>query len=119
MAAGFLTGSSRVPAVAAVVPAILTFVGLTVVYLMGKGKLRALLAGMIVLLFSINLLLGTLLGTVSRDRQEQLETSVAVSEARAEKELAIRKYRSALGLPAVPPKAGTPGADPEKPSPLN
>jgi hypothetical protein len=37
--AGFLTGSSRSPAVSALVPAILTFIGLVVVYMLGKGRL--------------------------------------------------------------------------------
>jgi hypothetical protein len=115
MAAGFLTGSSRAPAVTALVPAILTFVGLSVVYLMGKGNLRALLAGLIVLIFSINLLIGTFLGTVSRDRAEQLSESLEVSKIRAEKEFALRQYRNALGLPAQPPRVALPAASSERP----
>jgi hypothetical protein len=105
LAAGFLTGSSRTPAVTALVPAILTFVGLSVVYLMGKGSLRAIVAGSIVLVFSTNLIVGTLLGSVSRERAEQLSGSAEVSKARAEREFAIRRYRSALGLPPETPKS--------------
>jgi hypothetical protein len=115
MAAGYLTGSSRTPAVAALVPAILTFVGLSVVYLMGKGNFRALLAGIIVLIFSLNILLGTFLGTVSRERTEQLRASVEASEIRAEREFAIRQYRNGLGLPAEPPKSASPAAEFERP----
>jgi hypothetical protein len=115
MAAGFLTGSSRAPAVTALVPAILTFVGLSVVYLMGKGNLRALLAGFIVLTFSINLLMGTFLGTVSRDRTEQLSESLETLKIRAEREFAIRRYRSALGLPPEPPRSNLPAASSERP----
>lgn len=115
IAAGFLTGSSRAPAVTALVPAILTFVGLSVVYLLGHGNFRALLAGIIVLMFSFNLLLGTFLGGVSRERFDQLSLSLAALEISAEKEFALRRYRTGLGLPADPPRRAVPALESDKP----
>lgn len=48
---GYLTGTSRTPAVGAVIPAALTLIGLLVVYLIGKDSHKALSAGMAVFLF--------------------------------------------------------------------
>src|SRR4029077_14610120 len=72
MVAGFLTGSSRAPAVSALVPAILTFTGLLVVYLISKSRVGSTWAGLVVFVFAANLLVGTVLGTASRDRHEEL-----------------------------------------------
>jgi hypothetical protein len=116
MVAGFLTGSSRASAVSALVPAILTFIGLIVVYLIGKGRLRAFLAGFIVFIFSADLLVGTVLGSASRDRHEELLSSVRVQEMKAEQESAIRDYRASLGLPLdVPKPTASVVSPPEKP----
>jgi hypothetical protein len=115
MAAGFLTGSSRAPAVAALVPAILTFVGLSVVYLIGRGTFRGILAGIMVLMFSFNLLFGTFLGSASRDRADQLSSSLAALKRNAEKEFAIRRYRSSFGLPPDPPRLTRPTTESDKP----
>jgi hypothetical protein len=104
MIAGFLTGSSRAPAVSALVPAILTFTGLLVIYLIGKSALRAALAAFAVFLFSVNLLVGTVLGSTSRDRHQELLTSVEVRKAKADDEFAVRQYRQGLGLPPEEPK---------------
>jgi hypothetical protein len=76
MVAGFLTGSSRAPAVSASVPAILKFIGLIVVYLIGRGRLRAIIAGFAVCVFSADLLVGAVLGTSSRDRYEEIAGSI-------------------------------------------
>jgi hypothetical protein len=97
-------GSSRSSAVGAVVPAILTFIGLIVVYLMGKSRLRAVVAGFIVFVFSVDLLVGTVLGSASRDRHEELLASVEYQELKADQEIAIRQYRDGLGLPLDEPK---------------
>jgi amino acid transporter len=96
--AGFLTGSSRSPAVSALVPAILTFIGLIVVYMLGKGRLRAAIAGFAVFIFSVNLLVGTVLGSASRDRHEEELTSVRVRELKADEEFKVRLYCKGLGL---------------------
>jgi hypothetical protein len=112
MVAGFLTGSSRSPAVNALVPAILTFIGLIVVYMIGKGRLRNIIAGFTVFVFSADLLVGTDLGSASRERHEELLGSVKIQKLRAEGELAIRLYRKGLGLPLDVPKPASPGAQP-------
>jgi len=112
---GFLTGSSRSPAVAALIPAILTFVGLLLIYLVGRGRSRAAVAGFISIVFAAELLAGTVLGTASRDRREELLAGVAYQDARAEREFAIRQYRKGLGLPLDPPKAAPLSSSDEKP----
>jgi hypothetical protein len=103
--AGFLTGLSHSPAVGAVVPAALTFIGLVVVYMISKGRLRAVIAGFVVFVFSADLMVGTFLGSALRTRQDELSRSVDIQKRRAEQEFAIRQYRSALGLPPDPPKS--------------
>jgi hypothetical protein len=113
--AGFLTGSSRSPAIAALVPAILTFLGLIMVYLIGKGRLRAIIAGFAVSVFSADLLVGTVLGSASRDRHEEFLASVRFQKLKADQEFAIRRYRGALGLPLDAPKPSSPVVSPEKP----
>ena len=102
---GFLTGLSSSPAIVAVVPAMLTLVGLVVVYLAGQGQARAIIAGVAVFLFAADVLLGSVLGSASRARHDELMASVTVQKLRAEQEFAIRLYRTALGLPPTPPAA--------------
>jgi hypothetical protein len=112
MISGFLTGSSRSPAVSALVPAILTFIGLIVVYMLGKGRLRAIIASFAVFIFALNLLVGTVLGSASRDRREEIISSADVQKLRADQEFAIRLYRKGLGLPLDIPRQAPP--QPEK-----
>jgi hypothetical protein len=99
MVAGFLTGSSREPAVSAIVPAILTFIGLVVVYMIGKSNLRSIIVGFAVFVFSVDLLVGSVLGSASRNRYDELLTSIEFQKRKADQEFAIRLYRRALGLP--------------------
>jgi hypothetical protein len=115
MVAGFLTGASREPAVTALIPAILTFVGLILVYMIGKSPLRSVISGFAVFVFSLELLVGSVLGTASRDRNDEYLASVDMQRKRADQEFAVRRYRSALGLPPEPAKPTPPVAHPEKP----
>ncbi len=108
MVAGFLTGASRAPAVNAVVPAILTFVSLIVVYMIGKSSPRSTIAGFAVFVFSVDILVGSFLDTASRDRREELLASVEFQKWKAEQEFAIRLYRGALGLPPELPSPSPP-----------
>lgn len=96
--AGFLTGSSRSPAVSALVPAILTFTGLIVAYMIGKGRARGSIAGFAALVFSAEIMVGTVLGSASRDRHEAELNSVEVRELGADQEFATRMYCRGLGL---------------------
>lgn len=113
--AGFLTGSSRSPAVSALVPAILTFIGLMVIYIIGQGRLKSIIAGFAAFVFSAELLVGIVLGSASRDRHQELLGSVEVQNRKAEDELAIRLYRKGLGLPLDVSKSASPATTPEKP----
>jgi hypothetical protein len=108
--AGFLTGPSRAPAVGAVVPAILTFIGLMVVYLLGKGRLRSVITGFAVLVFTADFVVGTVLGTASRERHDERLASLEYLKFKADQEFALRQYRRALGLPLDAPQAKPSGS---------
>jgi hypothetical protein len=112
--AGFLTGSSRSPAVSALVPAILTFIGLIVIYMIGKARLRAMIAGFTVFVFSANLIVGTVLGSASRDRHQADLASVKVRELKADQEFKVRLYCKGLGLISDLSKPCVPESGPEK-----
>jgi hypothetical protein len=95
---GFLTGSSRSPAVSALVPAILTFIGLFLIYMIGKGRLRAFIAGFAVFAFTVNLVTGVVLGAASRDRHEEVLKSFEARRHEADVELSLRLHCVRIGL---------------------
>src|SRR5262249_35308729 len=64
--------------------------------MIGKGRLRSIIAGLTVFVFSADLLVGTVLGSASRDRHQEFLGSVEVQNLRAEDELAIRLYRGTI-----------------------
>ena len=99
--AGYLTGLSREPAVAALVPGALTLLGGVGLLLVGGSKAKAGFIAVSIALFSANLVVGTAIGARSRDNRDAELTSVRAAERAAERELAIRMYRSALGLPVA------------------
>ncbi len=96
---GYLTGTSRTPAVGAVIPAALTLIGLLVVYLIGKDSHKALSAGMAVFLFSANLVVGSYIGSAARERHDAQANSIEAREDSAKAEMAVQMFRSRLGLP--------------------
>ena len=112
MVAGFLTGASREPAVGAIVPAILTFIGLVVVYMIGKSNFRSIIVGFAVFIFSVELLVGSGLGAASRDRHDEQLRSVEFQKRKAEQEFVIRLYRRGLGLPPEAVKPSPPVTQP-------
>lgn len=95
---GFLTASSRAPAVAALLPAVMTFVGLLLVYMIGKGRIRAVVAGFAAFVFSLSLMIGVVTGGASRDRYDELTQSAAVRKRAADQELELRLYCVSLGM---------------------
>ena len=97
------------------IPAILTFIGLIVVYMIGKSNLRSGIAGFAVFVFSAELLVGSVLGSASRDRHDEVFASVEFQKRKADQEFAIRLYRSALDLPPEAAKPSPPPLGPEKP----
>jgi hypothetical protein len=80
--------------------------------MLGKGRLRAIIASFAVFIFALNLLVGTVLGSASRDRREEIISSADVQKLRADQEFAIRLYRKGLGLPLDIPRQAPP--QPEK-----
>jgi hypothetical protein len=106
MVAGFLTGASRQPAVQALVPAVLTLVGIIFVYLIGRSRVQAPAAGFAVSVFALALLAGTAVGVTARVRDQELTTSIQVLKAKSDRELVVRLYREALGLPSEMPEFG-------------
>jgi hypothetical protein len=96
--AGFLTGFSRIPAVSALVPAILTFVGLVVVYMMDKTRASAIIAGCTVFLFTGNLLIGTVLGSDDRAKYDSFIAGASFRDSLADQEFLVRRHCVAIGL---------------------
>lgn len=111
IAAGYLTGQSRVDEVQAIVPAMLTFVGLIVTYIISQNRLRSLLGGFVVMIFSLDLLIGVFLGSAWRGHVDSSYSSIEALEKKADQEFAIRQYRNALNLPVDEPAKAAPKAD--------
>jgi hypothetical protein len=99
MVSGFLTGTSRAPAVTALLPAILTIFGGLTVYLISKGIQTAILAGVSITIFSSSLLFGTIFGSLEREQFNLYQNSLAKKLQEVERESAIKIYRRSLGLP--------------------
>ena len=97
--AGFLTGVSRSPAVTALIPAILTIFGGSIVYLISQGMQTAILAGISITVFSTSLLLGTIFGSLERQQFDVSKNSLSEKLRAVEHELAVKTYRKSLGLP--------------------
>ena len=110
--AGFLTGASREPAVDALVPAALTLLGGLAMYMVGKGRLRGQVVGFAVLVFSINLMVGVSLGSISREKHEAYLESAVYLKRQANTEFQVRLYRKGLGLPVSPIVSGKKAATP-------
>jgi hypothetical protein len=78
-----------------------------------KGSLRSIVVGFAVFVFTFDLLIGTILGSVSRDRHDEYVESIDYQKDKADRELAIRVYRGALDLPLEVKKPET-ATDTEK-----
>jgi len=102
--AGFLTGASREAAVDALVPAVLTLAGGVVVYLIGRGRIRGPVVGFVLMMFSLNVMLGVGLGSKAREKHEELSESLVALKAEANRELGIQQYRKSLNLPPLAAK---------------
>jgi hypothetical protein len=98
MVSGYMTGSSRVGAISALVPACLTLIGGVAVYLLSKGGKTGLLAAFAVVNFSTAILIGVLIGARERLQTEQIENSYDYKENEINKEFLLKRYRRGLGL---------------------
>jgi hypothetical protein len=101
---GFLSGLSREPVVAALVPAMVTLVSGAGVYLVGKGLLKALQVTYMVTTFTMCLLLGVGIGSQMREVATAAAESVTALKAQADREFRVSRYRTSLGLSPTPPK---------------
>lgn len=99
LAAGYLTGFSREPAVGAVLPAVLSLMGGVAVFLVGKNVTTRMIVGLSILIFSISLVLGTSWGAVMRQTAEDFRTSEIFLKQHALTEVEVKEFRQALGLP--------------------
>jgi hypothetical protein len=96
---GFLTGLSRTPAVSALIPAVLTFVGAIVAFQIAKTRAAAMVAALVTICFSVFLLLGSLLGSAEREISDARKNSLAQQFQDVEWEFAVEQYRKGLTLP--------------------
>lgn len=96
--AGFLTANSRSPAVADVLPAVLTVIGGIALFLVDKGIERFILAGVAVISFSLMVFVGSALGSFERQKAEARATSPFALKRAADTEFTIKLYREYLGL---------------------
>lgn len=98
MITGYMTGISREPAVAAVVPSALTLVGGLIAYMIAVNSRQKLAATVIVLNFSVTLLGGSFIGATKRVEQETNLNSFEHRKAQIEKEFRLNRIRKALGV---------------------
>lgn len=72
------------------------------------GPLRAAIAGFTVMVLAITVILGTFLGSSSRERHEADLLSVAAQEQKADDEFSVRLYRKGMGIPEAVPQPAPP-----------
>lgn len=114
LVAGYLTGFSRSPAVGAVVPAVLSLIGVLAAFLMHRDRSSRVLVASLVLVFATMLALGTSWGAVMRQVWEEVAVSYEAQKRKTLIELEIRELRQSLGLPVEPQKSGAEPAEVRK-----
>lgn len=100
---GLLAGFSRQAAMGAVLPAVLSLVGALAIYLVGVEKADQALVGVCVIALSLDLLVGSMWGSVLRDDYEREAKSAGVRMREALVEVEVREFRKDLGLSEYPP----------------
>lgn len=120
--AGYMTGLSRTPVVGAILPAILSVIGGLVLFIVTRDAapgFRALTAAGTIALM-LNLLIGTLWGSLSREDPNSLALSAANQELirqsiclkRLAFEMELRETRGKQGLADNNPQTLIPGCSP-------
>ena len=99
---GFLTGLSRTAAVGYVLPSVLSLVGGLAIFLIDKDPLKKLVISLLILVFSINLLVGAISGARSRSIAEEQKYSAKYLMREAMVEIKVREFRKKLSLPEWP-----------------
>jgi hypothetical protein len=103
---GIITGNSRDSAVGAVLPAVLTIVGAIAIYIFtSKQGAVHVLASLIVLALSTNLLMGAFWGSRLRQDYEAYRESGAYRWQRELDEAALRLLRQEHGFPEPEPRS--------------
>jgi hypothetical protein len=106
MASGYLTASSRVGAMSALVPAGLTLVGGVAVYLLGKGGKEAIFAAFAVIDFSVMMVLGAEIGMRERLQSDQALSSLQIQQDQIKQIFVLKQTCDSLKLDSsiCPPK---------------
>jgi hypothetical protein len=130
MVTGFLTGISRAPAIGTVLPAVLSLIAGLLLFIIGResdSEKRTLVASCVAAL-TLNLLVGTLWGSVSRESTRSLTVTTEneetlrqlICDERLAYEILTRNERLDGGLPDANPHLFVPGCTPpfehDKPS---
>jgi hypothetical protein len=106
IASGYLTASSRVGAVSALVPAGLTLVGGVAVYLLSKGGKEAIFAAFAVIDFSVMMVLGAEIGMRERLQSDQALSSLQIQQDQIKQIFVLKQTCDSLKLDSsiCPPK---------------
>jgi len=96
--AGYLTGASRAPAVANVVPAVLTLLGGLNIYFFGIESINRAIVGYSVFAFALVFFYAVQVGGINRE-MDRVERLIQLSDQEKE----IHTYRANRGLAPDPP----------------
>lgn len=101
---GFLSGLSRQPVLAAVLPSVLSMIGGVLLVVVSKDNTNKNLVGTSIFFFSIMILIGTCWGAVSRNyaefNEQHLDHGAEIIRLKKQAliEYEVNRYRSTLGL---------------------
>jgi hypothetical protein len=95
---GSTLATSRTPAVDAVLPGILTFVGAVAAYLVTRTGAHVGVATVATVAFALHLFMGSVLGALQRGRAEAAAFDPDRLRWQADVEFTVNAYRDALGL---------------------
>jgi ABC-type uncharacterized transport system permease subunit len=122
MVTGFLTGISRAPAIGAVLPAVLSLIAGLLLFMIGRESdpAKQRLVASCVTALIVNLLIGTLWGSVSRESMRSLTVTTenqetlreVICDERLAYEIATRNKRVDGNLPDANPGLLVPGCTP-------
>lgn len=105
IAAGYIAGYSREPAVGTVMPAILSLIGGLAVYVVGAKKADVRLVSLSVLALALNVVIGITWGAERRTEFEVYRNGAIWRSYEAEVEQYVIQSRRELGLSDYPPDA--------------
>lgn len=111
MVAGYMSGLSRQPAVAAVVPAAQSLIAGLSIYIVGAKRADQVLIALCVIGLCTNLLLGIVWGARARVASEDHYASAPRKQWEADVEAYVIQHRRNLGLQDYPPGPTKPKAD--------